>query len=297
MDKIIEIPRNIEDTFGDAFAKLFKIIKEINNSPKGDKIVLDFSKNTWVNPFFILPLMLISKSIEQEIVCINTSPYLDNIYFNNVLKLEDITSAKTELTKFTTKSYIPIVCFTALKSEDVLRDNILEILGRIIKTQLNPGIQFYTAIRYIIDEAVANIKDHSGSEKGFIFAQYYASKQYIDICISDCGKGILQSYLDNGINNISNSSEALAEAINGLSTKNLPSAENRGYGIRTSRKMIVTGLGGYFSILSGDAFYVYNRTKENIITLKDNLMWKGTIVAIRMPYSNIRNFDYSKYLE
>lgn len=47
----------------------------------------------------------------------------------------------------------------------------------------------------------------------------------------------------------------------------------------------------------GDAFYIYNRTKEKIITLKDNLMWKGTIVAIRMPYSNIRNFDYSKYLE
>ncbi len=130
-----------------------------------------------------------------------------------------------------------------------------------------------------------------------MFAQYYPGKKYIDICIVDCGKGILKSYQDSGIMRFSDSSSAISEAINGLSTKNLPLAENRGYGIKTSRKMIVNGLGGYYSITSGDAMYIYTPKNETILVLPNSIKWKGTIVAIRMPFKDVRNFNYSLYLE
>jgi hypothetical protein len=44
-------------------------------------------------------------------------------------------------------------------------------------------------------------------------------------------------------------------ANQGISTKNLPNAENRGYGILTSKKMIIGGLSGNFIMLSGNALY------------------------------------------
>ncbi len=74
-------------------------------------------------------------------------------------------------------------------------------------------------------------------------------------------------------------------------------AENRGYGIKTSRKMIVNGLGGYYSIISGDAMYIYTPKNETILVLPNSIKWKGTIVAIRMPFKDVRNFNYSLYLE
>ena len=43
--------------------------------------------------------------------------------------------------------------------------------------------------------------------------------------------------------------DAMEAVINyQVSTKNLPGAENRGFGIRTSREMLVNGLGGEYLI-------------------------------------------------
>jgi len=43
-----------------------------------------------------------------------------------------------------------------------------------------------------------------------------------------------------------NEAEALKFANEGYSTKNLPEAENRGFGISSTKSMIVEGLGGAF---------------------------------------------------
>ena len=61
--------------------------------------------------------------------------------------------------------------------------------------------------------------------------------------------------------------------------------------------MIVKGLDGSFSILTGNAIYFYTNLKEEIIELPENISWKGTVVAIRMPYRDINNFEYWKYTE
>ena len=46
-----------------------------------------------------------------------------------------------------------------------------------------------------------------------------------------------------------NEAEALKMANHGVSTKNRPDAENRGYGISTSKNMLVKGMGGAFFML------------------------------------------------
>ena len=54
-------------------------------------------------------------------------------------------------------------------------------------------------------------------------------------------------------NEIESDLEAIQAANRGISTKNLPNAENRGYGIITSKKMLIDGLGGSFIMMSGNA--------------------------------------------
>lgn len=67
-------------------------------------------------------------------------------------------------------------------------------------------------------QQISGISFCKESERGYIFSQAYPTKKYLDICIAD----------------------------NGISTKNLPEAENRGFGIKTSKKMLIDGLSGIF---------------------------------------------------
>ena len=106
---------------------------------------------------------------------------------------------------------------------------------------------------YLIDEAINNIVDHSGEERGFIFSQYFPASGYTDICIGDTGIGLLGSYKNAGRANITTHRDAIINAANGVSTKNRPEAEGRGFGISTSLDMLVNGLKGKFALLSGQA--------------------------------------------
>src|SRR5690606_32833445 len=97
---------------------------------------------------------------------------------------------------------------------------------------------------YLIDEMTHNINDHSQAEQGFIFARYYPASNYIDVCICDGGIGIYESYSKSPKFHPQSEQEAIEFAINGRSTKDRPEA--RGFGIPTSRDMLVNGLKGKF---------------------------------------------------
>jgi len=85
-------------------------------------------------------------------------------------------------------------------------------------------------------------------------------------------------------------------ANSGISTKNLPDAENRGYGIITSKKMLVDGLSGNFVMLSGNALFLKSKSVDQFSALPDIATWKGTIVAMRIPYVN-EGFNYIHFVE
>ena len=108
----------------------------------------------------------------------------------------------------------------------------------------------------MIEETLDNITEHSNSDRGFIFAQSYPTKGYLDLCIADRGVSLLGSYQRIQGNEISTDLEAIEAANRGLSSKNLPDAENRGYGIYTSKRMLTEGLGGQYLLLSGSSFYL-----------------------------------------
>ena len=91
--------------------------------------------------------------------------------------------------------------------------------------------------------------------------------------------------------------EALKLANEGYSTKNRPEAENRGYGISTSKEMLVVGMKGAFFMLSGGAFHRYENGANDYIDLRNLFRWQGTVVLMRIPVVLPDGFNYIDYLE
>ena len=141
-----------------------------------------------------------------------------------------------------------------------------------------------------------NITEHSESDRGYICAQAYPTKGYIDICIADRGVTLYGSYKKLSDIEISDDIEAIKAANRGISSKNLPNAENRGYGIYTSKKMLIDGLNGQYMMMSGSAGYMKSRIMDGFFILPGGLRWNGTIIAYRIPY-NVPQFYYINYVE
>lgn len=121
-------------------------------------------------------------------------------------------------------------------------------------------------------------------------------KGYLDICMADNGVTLLGSYKKLSDNEIIDDLEAIKAANRGISSKNLPEAENRGYGIQTSKRMLVEGLGGQYLMISGSCLYLKSPGHDNVYSVPDGLRWNGTIVALRIPVDSSQ-FNYVNYLE
>ena len=154
--------------------------------------------------------------------------------------------------------------------ESLFSQMIYKILGSV------PGAQ--NAVHYPITEIVTNIFDHSKQDMGFIFGQFYPKKSYLDICIVDCGRGLAKVYADEKDLKLSDS-DAIIEVFKGHSTK--PSTE-RGYGVRTSKRVVCECLGGEFVLLSGSSASIAKGKKAKIVDLP-GFFWQGVIVAYRIP--------------
>lgn len=233
-----------------------------------------------------------------------TKLYFKAIHFFDICDADSMgkDGFKSFIDGYKKKRYIPITKFPACNRKDKVRDDIVSAIGNILREQLSIKGNLYTGISYLLSEIIDNITEHSYSDYGYIFAQYYKKNQYIDICIVDEGITLLGSYLNNeNIKGIDTDLDAIKNASIGVSTKNRPDAENRGYGIITSRKMLVDGLKGQFFLFSGSAFYRYyhdgEQSHESYIGLPLKIKWDGTIVLLRVPYNDNDNFNYIKYLE
>lgn len=304
----IQVPQRITDNFADGFNQFFTIQREINKLKQDEEVNIDFSNSIFLTPFFLLPLSVLIQNLRKRrninIIKdeLNNSfnSYLDYIFFENGLIANDneIESFYDLLEPYSVKTYIPIINFPSMReqTQTTVRDKILGVLNSILKKQLNLTGGFRTAIMYLIDESVNNIVDHSESERGFIFAQYFPNRLFIDICIVDSGKTILGSYIDSGYKDVTTDYQALNLAINGKSTKKDKEHE-RGFGIRTSFNMLSSGLKGKYLLYSGNAIFIKTIDKQEIIEIPNELKWNGTIVAFRIPYSGDNQFDPTPFYE
>lgn len=277
--------------FGPQIIELMRVIREINSNSEQD-IEFDFSQITFFRPLFTLTLtgLIFRLRNEGRTVTLNNlnNEYYKFIFFEKGMMPDDMADWEVQLSNYSSKSYFPILNFPTSKDPDnvKLRNDSISCVARLIKQKINPQPDVFNAISYLISEMTDNISDHSGAERGFLFAQYYAAENYIDICILDTGKTILGSYLDGGVDGITNSMIAIEKATQGLSTKD----KQRGKGIPTSRKLIVNGMKGKFGLVSGNAILQNEQITELPTT------WPGTFLALRIPKTPAE-FDFYKYID
>lgn len=225
--------------------------------------------------------------------------YLDAICFPEGYNFDGMTSEEMtrKLETYNTKTYIPLVLFptAANIAESSLRENVLSAINSILREQLKLTGNILEAIYYLVNELTNNVADHSRSGKGILFGQFYPTKNYMDICIVDFGKGIKQTYLDSSKAFPKTHEEALELAINGRSTKD--QILSRGFGISTSRKMLTEGLKGKFLLCSGNAMFYQNSEKQEIIALPEHAHFWGCMAGLRIPTLPIKEFDFYKYTQ
>ena len=177
------------------------------------------------------------------------------------------------------------------KAINELKKNLGTSIPDGIKTINNP-------LTYLLDELICNIQQHACTDSGYIYSNYNEITDSVEIIIADLGISIYGSYVaaQKHLDKLGNSdAEALNLAQNGYSIKNLPDAENRGYGISSNIKMVVEGLHGEFAILSGNALMIHSASKKKIFTLPSEVDFKGTMVMVTIPTPLPADFNIYNY--
>lgn len=306
MPCIIEIPDKTHEDFGDSLGKLIAIVKALT-ACSDDEITLNFSKARMLNPFFLGGLACVINRLEglgKKISITHDNNYRINSYLNTICFPETFSPADGKekdylkaLKGYCVKTYIPMIRFKTGPSGAItmVRENILSAVSQLLKNQLKFSEKERMPLAYFLGELTDNINEHSSATEGYVFAQYYPNSNYLDLCICDAGQGILQSYLNNPKFDPKTEAEAVQLALSGKSTKDR--AEARGFGITTTRNMLVNGLQGKLFLWSGNTAFLQSVNKEAIVTIADNGNFQGTFIALRLPTIIPGSFDFYKFIE
>jgi len=298
----INIGQPQSDSFGASLQQLLPVLKQYNQVSKSDcQIIFDLYPVRFVHPFLILPVAaFIQRAMNTGkfagfTSCINS--YLEKLAFPEGILSIGEDKPKKLLDKYRTKTYLPVCSFpTGLDSRSIeIRDQLLDSFNVLLayKLELTSGMR--SVISYLITEAIDNIVEHAQCEKGWMMVQYYPQKGYLDLCVCDLGIGLLQSYLvSQKYPEITTHERAIYEAIRGKSTKNIP--ENRGFGLSTSRTMLVGGLIGKYFMYSGDSFYVWTNMTEQITQTPGCIEFPGTMLSMRIPQVIPPGFNFYDFV-
>ncbi len=136
------------------------------------------------------------------------------------------------------------------------------------------------AFKMLIGELVDNVQEHSEFSKAYVEGQIYKKKGFTELCILDNGKSIPGSFKEHG-KPFKNDVDAIVQAIRGVTTK---PGDERGTGLGFVSNLITKGLCGEAFISSGDGFIYLGKDGKGLIFNDSRIHYKGTIVALRMPY-------------
>lgn len=302
------LPRQINDTFGGPIGHMFRLIDWISQQSKGEHIELDYSGCRFAHPFYSVAIPLVIKQFKRKgyqsiVLNKNFGAAKVNEYMGLIRFPEGIDPLKTQspaeyLEKYAGKSYIPLVCFPVGEGAEVamIRDHFLSAVNRLLTTIIGATGALRQALMYLIDETVNNVLHHSDEEQGYLLAQYYPNKGYLDLAIVDIGNTILQTYrkLDK-YQHINTHKLAMEAAMAGKSTKSLD--VDRGFGISTSKRMLTEGLHGKYFLYSGHVYNIHTDEQNVVTELPENVFWQGAYACMRIPDSVPNGFNPADYYE
>ncbi len=287
---------------GSVFNHIFSIIfqTEQTDSEQTKEIIWDFSKCSFLHPFYIGALAILKHQYGSRInisgIPSTLSRYLELIYFFSPLEINKSQNNHSIWDEYKGRTYLPICLFHPGDNSSIIAQ---ELVQKAIEQQMGHSGPINGIISLLFSELIDNITEHSKSNEGFLFCQYLPHEKNLYIMILDSGRSIYSSYASDEryIDFLTDKeSSGILMALRGKSTKDRPENENRGYGISKSRKLVVDGLGGEFFLLSGSAFARHDSRGETVIDLPGDLRWNGTAVLIKIPTSVPNNFNLYKYI-
>lgn len=269
-------------------AQLLSLYGAFKNSIASESLTFNFRDISWTCPLLLLPLSAYINTTNSGFIIEDghkNKSYLEAINFPQ--GVNSVSQFEQQIHKH--KTYIPISMLK--KQAGAERERLESQFASMISRSLReyPGVK--DAIYYPISELVANIFDHSKEQVGYLFGQQYPTKQYLDVCIVDTGRGLTAGYKEEKGLDLSDA-EAIKATMRGNSTK--PDQE-RGYGVRTSKRVVCEGLGGGFILISGSVALIAESNAEKLVKLP-NFYWKGVVIAYRIPEPT-RPLVISDYLE
>ncbi|NJN27762.1 MAG: hypothetical protein HC819_18235 [Cyclobacteriaceae bacterium] len=291
---VIKVNTTRDDSLGKQLLSIKGFLSELNSNIEND-LALDFSNFSYAPPLLAVFFGIVLEKYPHIQTRNISGSYLSYIKFPDGLKPDLIPDWEQNLQSYSRKSYLPLINFNTSPREAVTveRNNVISHACQIIKHITKVPVNYYTGISYLISELSDNIVDHSRCERGWLSFQFYPSKGYIDFCIGDSGVGLLGAYQhytgEQDYSNITTHIDAMDNVIKGISTKNI---QERGYGVHTSREMLISGLKGQFILFSGNAL-LYN---YNLVDF--NCLFSGTIAVLRISGAKPDlNFNYNNYVE
>jgi len=241
---------------------------------------LDLQLSSWFYPTALLPLGAFIRENRKKIKYV--PPANQNVANYISLVIGDL-KVESEC-----KTYIPIISLPPKSSENE-SGKLLECVFKFHNNGKEYGGE--NAFKYLISELVDNIYQHSEFRNAFVMAQKYEKKRFMEICFFDDGITISGSFAKKGM--IFEDSEAILQAINGLSTK----GSERGFGLGSNLKVFTQGLPGEMLIVSGKgaAFFKANEPTKLYI-LQDKYKLKGTLISVRIPYP-VKEVDIYDFIQ
>ena len=257
---------------------------------------VDFSSMNFAPPLLAVHYASLLAEFPRIGNIVGLGSYLNTIKFPICLSPANGDDCESILNSYLNKTYIPIIKFNTNPTGDnpLIREKLLShVFSAIRRITLLPT-NYFTAISYLLSELTDNIVEHSKHEFGYLAFQYYRDNGFMDICLADRGLGLLGSYQnylgEKDFSHITDHRSAVDSAVKGRSTKHL--AEDRGFGIATSRKILTQGLGGSFVYLTGNALLI-NEELSNF-----GIDSQGAIILVRIPVGNFRTgFNWSDFVE
>lgn len=223
------------------------------------------------------------------------SRYLSTISFLKGIDGTEFEDFELYLSGFTTKTYLPLIRFDTNKEPgpSTQRNNLISQVGQMVRRITKVDSNFYSGLSYLLSELTDNIVDHAEFTHGWLAFQFYPKEGFIDLCIGDSGGGFLASYQrytgPKDYSYIKSDRVAVAEMIKGESTKKL---DERGFGFHTSRELLIDGMGGNFTFVSGEALLLDYKL------LEFGTYFPGTLAQVRIPISRLKpGFSIYDYVE
>lgn len=267
---------NILVQIQDCIKSINDIDLEIENTKQ---CIVDLSGLTWLLPCSILILGNKINELFQNNIKISIVPPSDDKVRQHLEKLGFPLGGALK-----GDTYYPITYFTAYDDINKTVNDLIDHLKKQIHSNFGSGVT------YLLSELSDNIDIHSNFSHAAVMAQYFPKKNKLDLSIIDNGISVPHNFEKHGIK-FSDDCDAIKKAIEGISTKE---ESGRGFGLRTSKNLVLEGLNGEMYILSRKGALILNpKNKEKSQEIMKKPL-KGTLIYMRFsaPKKGLNIIEY-----